>query len=41
MCKKVVGFYHHALEYVSDYYMTQEICKKAVDTNSKDVRKSC
>lgn len=41
MCKKVVGYYHHTLEYVSDYYMTQEICKKAVDTNSKDARKSC
>ena len=25
--KETVVFYHHALEYVPDYYMTQEMCK--------------
>ena len=29
--KETVVFYHHALEYVPDYYMTQEMCKWAVD----------
>ena len=32
MRNKEVYYYLHALEYDPDCYMTQEMCKKAVDT---------
>ena len=28
MCKNTFDYYHHALEYVPDCYMTQEMLKK-------------
>ena len=30
MCKKAADTYHFMLEYVPNYYQTQEICEKAV-----------
>ena len=32
ICEKVVDYYLHALEYVSDCHMTKEPCEKTIDT---------
>ena len=41
ICKRVVDCYPHVLEYVPDCYMTQEMCKKLVDTYLSRKRKRC
>ena len=32
MCNKAVGSYPSAIQFVSDWYKTQEMCDKAIDT---------
>ena len=38
MCNKAVDNYPHALEFVPDCYMTQEVCDKAVDTYPSTIK---
>ena len=38
MCNKTVANYAYALEYVPEWYKTQKMCDKAVDTCSSTVQ---
>ena len=38
MCNRVVDNYYHALEFVSECFMTQEICDKVVNTHSSTIQ---
>ena len=38
MCNKAVDNYAHALKFVPDCYMTQEMCDKVVNTDSSTIQ---
>ena len=38
MCNKAVDNYPHALEFVPEYFMSQEMCDKVVNTRSSTIK---
>ena len=38
MCNKAVDNYLHALEFVTERYMTQKVCDKDVDTYPSSIK---
>ena len=38
MCNKAVDNYFHALEFVTERYMTQKVCDKDVDTHPSSIK---